>query len=63
MILPANSIARKLLVTMSMMVAVLVFVLGGIEVVHEYGRYRREVDALWGQQVEVRKKQLEMQVA
>ncbi len=63
MILPANSIARKLLVTMSMVVAGLVLVLGGIEVVHEYGRYRREVDALWGQQVEARKKQLEMQVA
>ncbi|MDG4475794.1 cache domain-containing protein [Thiovibrio frasassiensis] len=63
MIFPANSIARKLLVTMSLVVAGLVLVLGGLEIVQEYGRYRHEVDALWGQQVEARKKQLEMQVS
>ena len=63
MIFPANSIARKLLVTMSLVVVALVLILGGIEVVHEYSRYRMEVDALWGQQVETRKKQLETQVA
>ena len=63
MILPANSIARKLLVTMSLVVAGLVLVFGGFEIAQEYGRYRSEVDALWGRQVEARKKQLEMQVA
>ena len=63
MILPANSIARKLLVTMSLVVAGLVLALGGFEIVQEYGRYRNEVDALWGQQVEARKHQLEMRVA
>ena len=63
MILPANSIARKLLVTMSLVVVGLVLVLGGVEVVHEYGRYRSEVDALWGRQIEARKKQLETEVA
>ena len=63
MILPANSIARKLLVTMSLVVVGLVLALGGIEVVQEYGRYQNEVDALWGQRVEVRKKELETEVA
>lgn len=63
MILPVNSIARKLLTTMSLVVAGLVLVLGGIEVVHEYGRYRSEVDALWGRQIESRKQQLETEVA
>ncbi len=63
MILPANSIARKLLVTMSLVVAGLVLALGGFQIVQEYGRYRRQVDALWGQQVEARKHQLEMRVA
>ncbi|MFA6499182.1 MAG: cache domain-containing protein [Desulfurivibrionaceae bacterium] len=63
MILPTNSIARKLLVTMSLVVAGVILALGGIEIIQEYGRYRSEVDALWGQQVEARKKQLEMQVA
>ncbi|HIJ90974.1 MAG: cache domain-containing protein [Desulfobulbaceae bacterium] len=63
MILPANSIARKLLVTMSLVVAGLVLVLGGSEIVQEYGHYRSELDALWGNHVEARKKQLEAQVA
>lgn len=63
MILPENSIARKLLVTMSLVVAGLVLVLGGFEIFQEYGYYRREADALWGQHVEVRKKQLEAAVA
>jgi PAS domain S-box-containing protein len=62
MILPANSIARKLLVTMSLVVVGLVLVLGGIEVAHEYGRYQDEVEALWGRQIEARKRQLETQV-
>lgn len=63
MILPVNSIARKLLVTMSLVVAGLVLILGGFQIVQEYGEYRRDVDALWGQQIEVRKKLLEAQVA
>ncbi len=63
MILPANSIARKMLVTMSLVVVGLVLALGGFQIVQEYGRYRSEVDALWGQQVEARKHQLEMRVA
>ena len=63
MIFRANSIARKLLVTMSLVVAGLVLVLGGLEIMQEYGRYRSAVDALWGHQIETRKKQLEMQVA
>ncbi len=63
MILPTNSIARKMLVTMSLVVAGVVLALGGIQIIQEYARYRSEVDALWGQQVEARKKQLEMQVA
>ena len=63
MIFPANTIARKLLVTMSLVVTGVVLVLGGFQIVQEYGRYRSEVDALWGRQVEARKKQLEVQVA
>ena len=63
MILPVNSIARKLLITMSLVVVGLVLALGGIEVAQEYRRYQDEVDALWGRQIEARKKQLETQVA
>ncbi|MCX5865163.1 MAG: cache domain-containing protein [Deltaproteobacteria bacterium] len=63
MILPANSIARKLLTTMSLAVTGVVLALGGFEVLQEYGRYRHEVDALWGQQIESRKQQLETEVA
>lgn len=63
MIFPANTIARKLLVTMSLVVAGVVLVLGGFQIMQEYGRYRSKVDALWGQQIEARKKQLEVQVA
>lgn len=63
MILPADSIARKLLITMSLVVAGLVLAFGGFEIVQEYGRYRKEVDALWSAQIEARKKQIEMQVS
>jgi len=63
MILPSNTIARKLLITMSLVVVGLVLALGGVEIALEYGRYRSEVDALWGQQVEARKHQLEKRVA
>jgi len=63
MIMPANSIARKLMVTMSLVVAGLVLAIGGFEIAQEYGRYRSEVDVLWGRQLEARKKQLEIQVA
>ena len=62
MILPANSIARKLLITMSLVVTGLILALGLFEMAHEYGRYREQVDALWGRQLEARKKQLEIQV-
>ncbi|MBU2537377.1 MAG: cache domain-containing protein [Proteobacteria bacterium] len=63
MILPANSIARKLMINMSLVVVGLVLAFGCFEIVQEYGRYRDQVDALWGVQVEGRKKQLEAQVA
>ncbi|MFH1019937.1 MAG: cache domain-containing protein [Pseudomonadota bacterium] len=62
MLMPVNSIARKLLVTMSLMVAGLILGLGALHIFQEYGRYRSETDALWGQQVEARKQQLVRQV-
>ncbi|MFA7347630.1 MAG: cache domain-containing protein [Desulfurivibrionaceae bacterium] len=62
MIMPANSIARKLLVTMSLMVTGLILGFGVFEVFHEYGRYRSEVDVLWGKQVEERQQQLARRV-
>ncbi|MHB1183717.1 MAG: cache domain-containing protein [Desulfobulbia bacterium] len=62
MIMPANSIARKLLVTMSLMVACLTLGLGTLHIFQEYSLYRSEVDALWGKQVEARKKQLVREV-
>ncbi len=58
MIFSANSLARKLLVTMSLVVVGLFLILGIFEIVREYDRYQSDVDLLWGQQVDARKQRL-----
>ncbi|MGV1100188.1 cache domain-containing protein [Thiovibrio sp. JS02] len=61
--IPNNSISRKLLVSMSLVVATLVLVLGGFEIVREYRRLNAQVEQLSAEELAGRKEQLRAQVA